>query len=470
MLTVNNAFNPTGNITIPNGAVLNTPLRMRITSDVVGNVQNACDNSNFGQTEDYGVVIQPNTTPPTANFTASTTVTCSDTIQFTDLSTNIPTGWTWYFGDGNTSTQQNPSHYYANSGTYTVSLVVTNAFGQDSVAMVNYITIECFNTMPISGSIVITDCNGTLYDNGGPSMSYSNNTDGVVTIQPAGAAQITLNFVSFNFESGFDSLIIYDGPTTASPILGGFSGTNLPGIISSTGGSITIRQKTDFTVVRPGFELNWFCSTTNTNNMPITGNTSYTDCNGTLYDNGGQFLDYSNNTDGTVTIQPAGATQITLTFGAFDFEYGFDSLIVYDGPTIASPVLAGLTGNTLPAPITSSGGTITIRQKTDFVVTRLGFQLNWACSTVGIDENLLNSAITVYPNPVSEKFSVEVTNFKIDIKELVLVNTMGQVVDKILPQANVFIYEFNVAHQPKGIYFMNVISDKGVITKKIIVQ
>ena len=47
---------------------------------------------------------------------------------------------------------------------------------------------------------------------------------------------------------------------------------------------------------------------------------------------------------------------------------------------------------------------------------------------------------------------------------------MGQAVDKMLPQTNVFIYEFNVAHQPKGIYFMNVISDKGVITKKIIVQ
>jgi|TARA_R110000782_G_scaffold21472_3_gene57733 PKD repeat protein len=470
VLTINNAFNPIGNITIPSGAVLNTPLRMRITSDVVGNVQNACGNSNFGQTEDYGVVIQPNTSPPTANFVASDTNTCSDTIHFTDLSTNIPTGWTWYFGDGNTSTQQNPSHYYTNPGTYTVSLVVTNAFGQDSVAMVNYITIECFNTMPISGSIVITDCNGTLYDDGGASMPYSNNTNGVVTIQPTGAAQITLNFVSFNFESGFDSLFIYDGPTIASPILGGFSGTNLPGIITSTGGSITIRQKSDFTVVRPGFELNWFCSTSSSNNMPVTGNTSYTDCNGTLYDNGGPSLDYSNNTDGTVTIQPAGATQITLTFGTFDFESGFDSLIIYDGPTTASPVLAGLSGNALPAPISSSGGSITIRQKTDFTIVRPGFQLNWTCSTVGIDENLLSTDINVFPNPVSDILHVEVNNFNIDIKELVLVNTVGQVVDIIVPQTNIFIYEFSVAHQPKGIYFMNVISDKGVITKKIIVQ
>ena len=470
VLTINNAFNPSGNIIIPTGVVLNTPLRMRITSDVVGNVQNACDDANFGQTEDYGVIIQPNTSPPVANFTASTTVTCTDTIQFTDLSTNAPTSWMWYFGDGNTSTLQNPSHYYTNPGTYTVSLVVSNAFGQDSVAMVNYITIECFNTMPISGSIIFTDCNGTLYDDGGPSLPYSNNTNGVVTIQPSGAAQITLSFVSFNFENNFDSLVVYDGPTTASPVLGGFTGTNLPGIITSTGGSITIRQKSDFSVVRPGFELNWFCNTTNSNNMPITGSVSYTDCNGTLYDNGGPFLDYSDNSDGTVTIQPVGATQITLTFGAFDFEYGFDSLVVYDGPTTASPVLAGLTGNSLPAPITSSGGSITIRQKSDFMVTKSGFQLNWSCTTVGIEESLLGSAINVYPNPASEQLTVEVTNFNVVIKELVLVNTMGQVVDKIIPTFNKKVYEFNVAHYSKGIYLMNIVSDKGVITKKIIVQ
>ena len=51
--------------------------------------------------------------PPVASFTASTTSSCSSgTVQFTDNSTNSPTSWSWNFGDGGTSTLQNPSHTY----------------------------------------------------------------------------------------------------------------------------------------------------------------------------------------------------------------------------------------------------------------------------------------------------------------------------------------------------------------------
>lgn len=53
------------------------------------------------------------------------------TIQFTDLSLNNPTSWLWDFGDGNTSTQQNPAHTYAVAEAYTVCLFVTNEFGTD---------------------------------------------------------------------------------------------------------------------------------------------------------------------------------------------------------------------------------------------------------------------------------------------------------------------------------------------------
>jgi PKD repeat protein len=51
--------------------------------------------------------------------------TTSDTLQFTDLSGGAPTGWSWTFGDGTSSTQQNPSKKYNAQGTYSVSLTVT---------------------------------------------------------------------------------------------------------------------------------------------------------------------------------------------------------------------------------------------------------------------------------------------------------------------------------------------------------
>jgi gliding motility-associated-like protein len=53
----------------------------------------------------------------------------SSTIQFTDLSTTLNstiTNWEWYFGDGNSSTLQNPLHNYSGGGVFQASLIVTS--------------------------------------------------------------------------------------------------------------------------------------------------------------------------------------------------------------------------------------------------------------------------------------------------------------------------------------------------------
>ncbi|OPX65548.1 MULTISPECIES: PKD domain-containing protein [unclassified Methanoregula] len=53
-------------------------------------------------------------------------------VQFVDQSMNVPTSWTWDFGDGQISNEQNPRHSYVNEGTYTVRLTVKNTFGEDT--------------------------------------------------------------------------------------------------------------------------------------------------------------------------------------------------------------------------------------------------------------------------------------------------------------------------------------------------
>lgn len=50
-------------------------------------------------------------------------------VKFLDKSLNAPTSWLWSFGDGGTSTEQNPTHTYATIGTFTVTLTVTNGAG-----------------------------------------------------------------------------------------------------------------------------------------------------------------------------------------------------------------------------------------------------------------------------------------------------------------------------------------------------
>lgn len=62
-------------------------------------------------------------------------------VMFVDQSTGLPTSWMWNFGDGQTSTDQNPAHTYAKEGTYTVTLTVKNQFGQDTKVMTDLISV-----------------------------------------------------------------------------------------------------------------------------------------------------------------------------------------------------------------------------------------------------------------------------------------------------------------------------------------
>jgi PKD repeat protein len=68
---------------------------------------------------------------PKALFTTSGNTVCPNApVTFTSTSTNYPTSYSWNFGDGSpASTSQNPSHPYAASGTYNVTLTVTNQWG-----------------------------------------------------------------------------------------------------------------------------------------------------------------------------------------------------------------------------------------------------------------------------------------------------------------------------------------------------
>jgi PKD repeat protein len=68
-------------------------------------------------------------TPPVADFDFQA---AGLQVNFIDVSTGNPTSWAWTFGDGGTSSQQDPIHVYATAGTYTVTLKATNAAGQSS--------------------------------------------------------------------------------------------------------------------------------------------------------------------------------------------------------------------------------------------------------------------------------------------------------------------------------------------------
>ncbi|MDD3878062.1 MAG: PKD domain-containing protein [Bacteroidales bacterium] len=82
---------------------------------------------------------------PVVNFTASqTTLNAGDSIQFTDLSTYAPTTWLWNFEGGtpSSSSLQNPYVKYNIPGTYFVTLVASNAYGNGFENKTDYILVE----------------------------------------------------------------------------------------------------------------------------------------------------------------------------------------------------------------------------------------------------------------------------------------------------------------------------------------
>lgn len=133
----------------------------------------------------------------------------------------------------------------------------------------------------------VVPCTDSIYDMGGPARNHYDNESYVYTIAPTGANKVRLTFSQMDLEVGYDSLYLFDGTTTASPLLGAFSGTVIPGIINSTGPAITVKFKSDVATVKTGFKAIWNCIQDNTSpttqiNTPsgwITQNfvTNYTD-------------------------------------------------------------------------------------------------------------------------------------------------------------------------------------------------
>ncbi|GIV33020.1 MAG: hypothetical protein KatS3mg031_0555 [Chitinophagales bacterium] len=120
---------------------------------------------------------------PVADFSAVPQTGCgSVSVQFTDLSTNNPTQWNWIFpgGSPSVSTSQNPVVTYNTSGSYNVTLIVTNAGGSDTLSRTNYITVHPAVNVTVSKTdATCTASDGTvtaMVTSGGGGYTYLWNT------------------------------------------------------------------------------------------------------------------------------------------------------------------------------------------------------------------------------------------------------------------------------------------------------
>jgi PKD repeat protein len=193
----------------------------------------------------------PSNDPPTASFTIPNSICQGSSISFTDFSTNSPTTWAWNFGDNNTSNQQNPTHTYATSGSYTVSLTVSNSAGSNTTTQ-NIVV----NTVPV---VILTssDADNVVCNNEGVIQLTPTPTNAILTgtgvanstfdpsIANVGLNTITANYTDANGCQGsaqlsiiveqcasleyqlISSIAIYPNPTSGFFKMSGFDEQSL---------------------------------------------------------------------------------------------------------------------------------------------------------------------------------------------------------------------------------------------------
>lgn len=132
---------------------------------------------------------------------------------------------------------------------------------------------------PTPAATVYTAATGNFYDSGGASAAYSDDERLIWTIAPTNATSVTVNFGSFNTENTWDYLYIYDGATVNAPLVGYYTGSNNPGTVTSSGGSLTFEWRSDCATTAAGWNATW-TSTINNSQADVTAPATQINVNG----------------------------------------------------------------------------------------------------------------------------------------------------------------------------------------------
>jgi len=322
-----------------------------------------------------------------------------------------------------------------------------------------------------SGTTSLTNDWGNLTDGSGTN-DYCNNMSCNWLIQPTGATSVTLNFVDFDLEpasvdgqSIYDAVEVYNGPNASSPLLGRFTGNNLPPSLTSSGGSMYVKFYSDEAVTASG----WSGYYTSTTANYCTGMTTLTAPSGTFADGSG-VNQYGNNADCQWLIEPVGASSVTLGFTAFDTETNYDGVIVYDGNSTSAAVLNQFTGATLPNTITSTGGSMLVQFLSDVAGRQSGWNAYYNSSiAVGLD-NLQENQFSIFPNPTTGSFVIQTKYDKADNPVITIFDAQGKTVKEI-DGSKLIDGRIDVElKSAKGLYFVEMKTASSSSIRKLMIE
>jgi PKD repeat protein len=155
-------------------------------------VRNYLNSANFDDSDSFFTITQA-VLAPIVDFSSDVISGLEPlSAQFSDLSdpgSGAVSSWLWYFGDGESSNEQNPMHVYQNDGLYTVSLTVTNSYGlSDELVRSDYINV--LPRYPLLNPPILSIRFGNIYL-GSQSDPY------LLLLKNTGTATLTITSVSF---------------------------------------------------------------------------------------------------------------------------------------------------------------------------------------------------------------------------------------------------------------------------------
>jgi hypothetical protein len=320
------------------------------------------------------------------------------------------------------------------------------------------------NPGPCNGLTTFTAPSGTISD-GSEGANYSSNQNCQFLIQPADVSTITISFTSFETETQYDYVNVYDGNSTSATLLGTYSGSSFPSDITSTGPVLFLEFVTDNAITKRGWSLN-YTSSVSSNNTLCSGLTSYTASSGTLTDGSGLY-NYSNNMNCRFLIQPPGATLVTLHFISYNTESNNDFVNVYNGVSTSSPIIGVFSGATLPADIDANSGTMLIEFTSNASNTRQGWHATYTSSTLTETEHeKQNGKIFIYPNPANKEITIK--GLRSSFTEIKALNILGEIIyDQKISTTSEHIMD--IVNWPQGVYYLVVYAeDREILIEKFI--
>jgi PKD repeat protein len=420
---------------------------------------------------------------PVADFYGTpTSGTASLTVQFFDQSINSPISWSWNFGDGNTSSQQNPSHTYINPGNYTVSLTVSNSYGSDNETKSNYIHVDGpspvadFYGTPTSGTAPLTV---QFFDqsinsptswswNFGDGNTSSQQNPSHTYINPGNYTVSLTSSNSYGSDNETKSNYIHvDGPSPVADFYGTPISGTAPLIVQfydqSTNsptswswnfgdGNTSSQQNPSYTYINSG---NYTVSLTASNSY---GSDNETKSNYIHVDGPSPVADfYGAPTSGTAPLTVQFYDQSINSPTSWSWHFGDGNIASQQNPSYTY--------------INSGNYTVSLTA-TNSYGSDTEAKYNYIVAPSGIEDIDFISFISIHPNPNTGEFVIEIEFTKPTDLDIELLNVIGQVIyeENLNKYAGAYKKSIDVGNNETGIYILQLITEKGTINKKIIIE